>query len=224
MKRLVIAVACAALLAAAPAPDPLLARIVADAATITEASFGFERTTRLEAGGKSTVRVERFRPAATPRWTLASVDGRAPTADEARDYARAADKQPVPNYGRLGAMLRDGAERATAADGNTVYRVTRLPKGSIAANGASMAKHLVGEATIARAGDRPFVAQMRVFAPKPFRMRMVAKVDRFEAVTRYAPGADGRIRVVSQAVTTVGSMLGQSGTMVSRATYAPIGG
>lgn len=223
VRPLAVAFASLALAAAAPADDPTLARIVADAARVSETSFAFERTLRAEAPGEAGVRVERFRPDATPRWTLVSIDGKSPAPKAAGAYAKDAAKQPVPSYHRVGLVLRDGAERIQDADGKVRYRVARVPDGVWTGNNAGMAKHLAAEATIAFAGERPYVAQMRFYAPRPFRMRMVAKVDRFEATTRYAPaGSDARPRIVAQDTVMAGSMLGRAGTITTRATFKPI--
>lgn len=216
--------ACAMLLlGAAPAADPLLARIVADAGRVSESSFAFERSTRIEADGKASARIERFQPAATPRWTLVSLDGAAPDAKASQRYAREATGQPVPNYGRLGAMLASGAERMPPGEGGEArYRVARLPEGSLPGNGAAMARHLTAEVTIAAGDGRPYVRQARIYAAQPFRMMLIAKVDKFEALTRYAPGADGRVRVLSQDSDVTGKIPGRAGTIRTRATYRPI--
>lgn len=199
----IIAVAASA---AAPAPDPQLQRIVADARTVDEASFGFERTTDVTLGGKHQVRIDRYDPRAAQRWTLLAINGKPPSPDELKDYAQASRQTRAPNYGRVGLILSGGAARL-APDR---YRVQPLPAKALDGRMAMFASHLTWEARVAGPPERPYVIETRAYAPEPFRAKLVAKVDAFEAVTRYAPGADGRPRVREQVVKVRGSALGRS--------------
>jgi len=210
-------------IAAAPAPttDPLTARLLAESRSITETSFGWERVSRAEGtdGRKveTEVDVDRYDPTATPRYRLLTVDGKPPKADKLREYVKAIEKKPAPNYGRV-AILLVAARRVDA----THYHVDELPKGIITGQGAMMAKHLVADLIVDTSGSKPFVSETRMFAPTPFRMMLIAKVDKFEVLNRYRPGPDGRPRIVEQDVTIAGSWPGQSGTQITRATFRPL--
>ena len=223
MRALLPAVALLAV-AAAPAPvaDPLAQRLIADSRAVTETSFGFERTTRGEGrdGSKveKEVEIDRYDPTATPRWSLVSVDGRPPGKGKVREYMKQIGSKPAPNYGRV-ALLLAGARRTDA----THFRLDRLPDGFLSGQGSGMmASHLVAELTVDTSGVKPFVSESHVFAPEPFRIMLIAKVDRFDALSRYRPGADGRPRIVAQDVTIAGSGPGMSGTQITHATFRPL--
>ncbi len=215
------AVALFAFVAAAPAPDPLARQLLADSRAITEKSFGFERVEHLEASDghkrETEVDVDRYDPAAKPSLTLVSVDGKPPTPKTSHDYWKNNEGRPVPNYGRV-ALLLAAARRVDA----THYHVDEVPKTVMPGRGGMMARHLAADLTVDSSGARPFVSQTRLFAPEPFRMMLVAKIEKFEVINRYKPGADGRPRIVEQDFVLVGSGPGMSGTQITHATFRPL--
>lgn len=215
------ALALIVLTAAAPAPDPLARQLLADSRAINEKSFGFERVEHLAANDGSKreteVDVDRYDPAAKPSLTLVSVDGKPPTPKTSHDYWKNNAGKPVPNYGRV-ALLLAAARRVDA----THYHVDQVPKSVLPGGGGMMARHLAADLTVDTSGARPFVSQTRLFAPEPFRMMLIAKVDKFEVINRYRPGADGRPRIVEQDFVLVGSGPGMSGTQITHATFRPL--
>jgi len=222
---IVRALAAVALLSAAsPAlADALLDRLLADARAAGPEDFAWTRTTRTEQRGGKAVEtqtiVERYDPSrpADRRWTLSSIDGRAPTADEAAKYARSRADTVVPSYSRLGMHLGGRLTRDDAA-GHPVYRGSGLPKGAFVANGHDLSADAGVEAHVA-AGAKPFVERVVLASGKPFRMMLVAKVDRVEGVTRYKLMPDGRPVPAEQVVVMTGSMMGKSGSIRTIISY-----
>jgi hypothetical protein len=198
--------------AAAPAPDPLLDRLIAGARAAAPATTAFERTTRTtatEGGGapETHVRVDRWDGTTLQ---LVSMDGKPPTAEQTKAYKAATSGKPVPGYGRLADMLK-GATRATDAQGRTVYRIAGLPKGTINI-GKDISADLVGEAIVDATGPQPYVSRLRLYLPKPLSFFMVAKLDSFEITNEFRPGPGGRPALVKGDQRLTGAQFGKSGT------------
>lgn len=217
----------AALLLSLPAAahaDALLDRIVADARAITPEDFAFTRTLRTEqrSGDKVETRatVERFDPTrpAAQRWTLVSVDGRVPTAQEAKDYAKGMAQAIVPSYGRLARYFAGGGQRV-AKDGRVAYRTAKLPKGALTIGKADLSSGAQAEVIVAE-GPRPYVERLDLVSTKPVRMMLVAKVERLDATSRYKLLPDGRPVLVEQVSEMRGSMLGRAGTLRTVASFS----
>lgn len=201
------ALALAALvLAAAPAPDALLGRILSDARQVDATSFAWERTIDATISGKHQVRVDRYDPRAPQPWTLLSVDGKPPSAGDLKTYTQLTRQSRPPNYGRVGEVLSAGARRI-APDR---YQVDPLPASALDGRMAMFASRLTYEARVTGPADKPYVSEVRVYAAEPFRAKLVAKVEAFEAVSRYSPGPDGRPRIREQVVRVRGSAFGKS--------------
>ena len=211
MRNFLLPLALLALSAAAPAPDPLLQGIAAEAKAAKPVAF--ERTERTEDGTATHVYVDRYDPARAVPWTLVSVDGRAPKPDDTAAW-RKTTRNGVPGYHRLAGLLA-AAQRVDA----THYRVQPLPKGFISPS--ALGEHMLADLTVDTAAAKPFVSEVAFRAPAPFRLFVVAKVDRFEAANRYVRGADGVVRIVAQDTLISGSGPGMSGTQVKKATFTP---
>lgn len=199
--------------AATAAPDPALRELIRDAKASKPVAF--ERTQRVDDNGKATTYIDRYDPALTNPWKLVSVDGRAPKAQEIEDWKKSV-KNGVPGYARVQTLLA-AAHRVDA----THYHLDRLPKGFLPRD--MLAEHLVADLTIDASGARPFVREARFYATAPFRMFIVAKIDKFDATNRYAEGPDGAPRIVAQDTLIAGSGPGMSGTQAKHATFAPLG-
>jgi len=203
----------AATTAAAPAPDPLLRQLLADAKAARPVAF--ERTQRIEDDGKPVATlVDRYDPALAEPWKLVSVDGRAPKPGELADWRRSI-KNAVPGYARIAALI-GSAQRVDA----THYRVAPLPKGFMARD--ALADHLVAEVTIDTSAARPYVREAHFYAREPFRMFVVVKIDKFDGLNRYAPGPGGAPEIVAQDILIAGSGPGMSGTQIKRAMFRPL--
>jgi hypothetical protein len=215
------ALALAALLVAAPAAaDPLQQQVLAGMRAANTADVAFTSTTRLErTGAAAQVIVTRYDPRATAgrRWTVASVDGRAPTAKEATRIAKAANGAPAPSYARLAQWFGAAATRT----GNT-YRFARLPKGGLKVANRDVSADTSAEAVVNTSGPTPFVERVRYTSLKGFRAMLVAKVDRYVLTANYARLPDGRPFQVANSGDIGGSMMGKGGTIVSTTRYSDI--
>jgi hypothetical protein len=206
---------------AAPAVDPLLQKIIAGARAVPPSSIRFERTTR--AGGRdqngpveTEVRVDRWDGR---QMTRISINGRPATADEVEKARKASTS--VAGYHRIAEYLAGGARRTTDTAGQIVYHLDRLPKGLISLGGDRSDK-FVGDLTIDTSGAQPFVSRLHFYTPKPFSVMFVAKVDRFDVVNDYRPGADGRPMLVRQVQTIAGAQFGKVGETRTESTYTPL--
>lgn len=194
--------------AATPA-EQVRDRVLAEARAITPATLAYDRTVNFtQAGGgeKATqTRVDRWDGRA---WTLLSLDGKPPTADEVAKHRKATSAAPVPGYQRL--TMLNGATATTDAQGRTVLRLATLPRGSVTTSGKDVSEHFTAEAVVAP-GPRPYVQQLRLSARAPFRMMLIAKVESFVTVSDYR--LDGNTpRLVRQVADVRGSMMGKAGT------------
>lgn len=205
-----LALAALALLAAPLAAQSLKERVVADAAAVPVPAF--ERTvtvTQADAKEKaSQVRIDRWDGRG---WTLVSVGGKPPTASDQAQYAKASAAAIVPSYRRLAVVLARAVPAGSDAQGRALLRAADLPPGAVITNGKDVSERFTGEASVA-AGPKPWVQQLRLTAKAPFRMMLVAKIERFTTVSDYRLDAAGQPRLARQVADITGSMLGQSGT------------
>lgn len=208
------------LIAAAPAPDPLLEKVIAGARAVPPATIAFERTLRStgteDKGAPEThVRTERWDGQTIVPLTI---DGKPATAAQVADAQKASKGKPVPGYHRLADFLKGGAVRTTDAQGRTVYRIAGLPKGSINI-GKDISADLVGEALVDTSGPQPYVSRLRVYLPKPLSFFMVAKLDAFEIINEYRPGPGGKPALVKGQQSMTGAQFGKSGTTRTETSY-----
>jgi hypothetical protein len=206
--------------AAAPAPDPLLQKLVAGARAVPAASQPFERVVRTTSQEKDDAPVTWTR---TDRWdgkalTPLAINGKPPTPEQVAEITKASAGRPVPGYHRVADFLKGGAVRVADPQGRTVYRIDGLPKGSVNV-GKDISGNLVGEATVDASGPQPYVSRLRVFLPKPLSFFMVAKLDNFEQVNEYRLGSDGRPVQVRSVQSMSGAQFGKVGSTRSEATY-----
>jgi hypothetical protein len=205
------------------ATDPLLDKVIAGARAVPVASIAYERSLRAvsqENGGAAENRT------ATDRWdgqqmTSITVNGKPATPDDVARARKAAAGRPVSGYHRIANYLREGAKRVTDPQGRTVYRIDKLPKGSVTVSGDRSAD-MVGEAVIDTSGAQPFVSRFRIFLPKPLSFFMVAKLDSYEVVNEYRLGPGGRPALVRQVQAMVGSQMGKAGQTRTEITYTPL--
>ena len=166
IRALNVATAAAALVflaGAAPAPDPMLGRIIAGARAVMPAAIAFERQSRTvsqESGGEggTQLRVDRWDGRS---FTLISVNGKPPATKDIEAFRKAVSARPVPGYHRIADLLPANAVRQADAQGRITYRVTGLPKGSVNV-GKDVSANLNGEFTI---GGFEFLRCRRRLAP-----------------------------------------------------------
>ena len=215
MKRLSLLALLA--IAAAPADTSLRDRIVAEAAAQAPATLAFDRAAVASRSGggetASQARVDRWDGKA---WRVVSVDGKPPSASDAADAAKALAAVPVPGYYRLATLIAK-AMPATDAKSRTVLRAD-APPGSVFTSGKDVSENFTAEAVIG-GGAKPFVEQLRLTTRAPFRLMMVAKIERMTAVSDYARDTTGRPRLLRQVTDIDGSMFGSAGKQHNEATF-----
>jgi hypothetical protein len=209
--------------AADPAADALKQRVLEHARTVSVDDYMFTRTARTEQveGDKKTERVvvERFDPAHPQRWTLISVDGRAPNADELKKLAKDAPKRRTAHYGRIAAYFGAPASATTDPRGRTVFHFATLPIETVIVTGVDISANSKCEATVDTSGPVPFVEQVRFTLTKPVRIKVVATLDKFEATSRYRMMPNGKPVPIEHISNAEGSLLGKQGRVRSVLTY-----
>lgn len=209
--------------AAAPASDALKQRVLEHARTVGVDDYTFTRTARTEQieGDKKTERVvvERFDPAHPQRWTLVSVDGRPPNAEELKKMAKDGPKRRTAHYGRIAAYFNAPASATTDARGRTVFHFATLPLETVIVTGVDISASSRCEATVDTSGSVPFVEQVRFTLTRPLRIKVVAKLEQFEATSRYRMMPNGKPVPVEHISNASGSLLGKQGRVRSTLTY-----
>ncbi|WP_448585849.1 hypothetical protein [Thermaurantiacus sp.] len=227
--RAAFAAAAAALLAGSlPArADALLDAIRAEAAALKPGRFERTRTIRdTREGNAPRVEVDRFDPHAPAgrQWVLLSVNGRPPTDEDRRAHARfVADQRIVPGAWRLDPLLAGPDPSIRKAGGATIYSWPRLPKGALPLSRFDLTAHLAAEATVTEVGGRPTVTNLRIYAPRPFRVLAIARIDRMTVVSEYERGSEGALRLTRQTTEQTGTIPGRgSGTTHTEMTFRPL--
>lgn len=226
--RALIAATLALLAFGAPArADAVLDRLRADAERAD--AVGFERTTREEKqtskGPVVEVRVDRFDPKAPEgrQWTLVSVNGRVPSTRQRAEHRKLVSSFPVPGFYRLSAILAGEPTRSIDAQGRTLYRWQSLPAGSIPTPGSDISRQMAAEAVVEKVAGRPVFKSVRLFAPKPFKVMSIARVNRFDQLNNYEL-MNGAVPVlISQASETdISAPFGQGVQQASQVRYRPL--
>ena len=208
------------LIAAAPVPDPVRDRIIADARSMAPAAIAFDRTTRLvRTGGGSTTNILRVERWDGKRWSLVSLNGKPPTKSQRQEAEKLAAASPVPGYYRLAALMAGATETTTDPQGRSVLKVPVLPAGSVRTDSSDISDHLRAEVTVASQNGQPWVQRVRVTSREPFKMNMLIRVLSFEQVSEYRLGSDGKPRLATQNVESRGTMFGFAGGEKGDVTY-----
>lgn len=213
------------LLLATPATaDPLQDQVLAAMRRTDTSDVAFTDTTRIErTGAAAQVIVVRYDPraAAGRRWTVVSVNGRAPTAKELAQITKAANTSPLPAYARLARWFGGPATRVAQGPGSVTYRFARLPAGVLKIGNHDASADTVADAVVNTAGRVPFVERVRFASTQPFRMMLVARVDRYVFTSAYAPLPDGRPFATSTDSDLSGSLMGKGGSLRTVTRYVP---
>ena len=218
-----LAAAAALLLPVSAAADPLQDRVLAGIKATDTSDVGFVQTTRIEQGGPTAkVIVARYTPAGVARWTVLRVDGRAPTEKESTGFVKAATRTPGPNYARMARWFGGRATRVAEEPGRVTFRFAALPKGVVTMGKHDASAHTAAEAVVNTAGPQPFVERVRFTSSKPFRMMLVAKVERYLLTATYAPLPDGRVFSTGTDSDIAGSLMGKSGNLRTRTRYSEV--
>jgi hypothetical protein len=207
-------------------PDALKERIIAHARTVTPEDYAYTRTIRAESteGNKKEERVviDRWDPAKPQdqRWTLVSINGQPPTADQLKNYGKETPKRRTVHYGRVAEYFGKPATSATDARGRPVFRLASLPKETVVAIGSDISANVTGELAVDTSGATPFIEEVRFGSTKPTRVKLVALIERFEAVNRYKMMPNGKPAPIESTSEINGSMMGKQGTIRTKATYS----
>lgn len=201
--------------------DELQSKVLSAISASRTDAFGFQRTMVIEKTGSARkVMVERYDPRRplAGRWSLVSVDGRAPSAKEL-EQSRKAKRGPVPSYAELAKWFGATATRADTAPGHVIYRFGRLPAGALKIGSHDASADTQAEAFVNVKGNAPFVERVRFTSSKGFRMMMVASVKSMDVTSRYALLPTGAVVPEASTVTMTGSLLGKSGQIKSAVTF-----
>jgi hypothetical protein len=205
--------------------DALKERIIAHARTVTAEDYSYTRTVRTESteGDKKEQRVilEKWDPAKPleQRWTLISIDGQLPSADQLKEYRKALPKRRQAYYGRVAGYFSKPATSALDARGRTIFRFASLPKETVVVNDSDISANASGEVAVDASGATPFIEEVRFSSTKPTRVKLVAKIERFETMTRYRLMPDGKPVPIESTSEMVGSMLGKEGRIHTKVAY-----
>ena len=217
-------VAMLALLAVAGAAqaDPLQDQVLAGMRRVDTGDVGFTATTIIERTGASAQEVvTRYDPraAAGGRWTVVRMNGRAPTAKETKNVLKAANGSPLPAYAQLAKWFGGPATRVAQGSGSVTYRFARLPAGAVKIGSHDASADTVADAVVNTAGKTPFVERVHLTSAKPFRMMLVAKVQRYDFTSSFALLPDGRPFPAGANADMAGSLMGKAGTLKTRTRY-----
>ncbi|WP_308461491.1 hypothetical protein [Sphingomonas citricola] len=200
--------------------DALQERLLAGMRATRSDGFAFRQTTTIErSGADRKTLVEQYDPrrAEPDRWSLASVDGHAPTPKDLSGW-RKIKRDRVPSYGENTKWFAAPATRVDA-NGVTTYRFARLPAGTLKIGPHDASADAQAEVVVNTRGRAPFVERVRFVTNKPFRIMLVASVQNLVADARYTSLANGAVVPAEVASRTAGSLMGKSGTLATRTTF-----
>ena len=216
---------CALTFAVPANADPLQDRVLATMRRTDTADVALTATTSIERSGAATQEiVTRYDPRAATgrRWTVARMNGRAPTAKESTQVLKAANGTPMPSYARLARWFGAPATRVAQRPGAVTYRFARLPAGALKIGSHDASADTVADVVVNTAGPTPFVERVRFGSARPFRMMLVARVERYAFTSSYAPLADGRAFPTGTDAEIAGSMMGKGGMFKTRTRYTDL--
>jgi hypothetical protein len=206
--------------------DALKERIIAHARTVTPDDYAYTRTIRSESteGNKKEERVvvDRWDPAKPQdqRWTLVSINGQPPNADQLKNYTKETPKRRTVYYGRIAEYFGKPATSATDAKGQTVFRLASLPKETVVASGTDISGNATGELVVETSDATPFIEEVRFVSTKATRVKLVALIERFEAVNRYKMMPNGKPVPLESSSEMNGSMMGKQGIIRTKVSYS----
>ena len=85
---------------------------------------------------------------------------------------------------------------------------------------SDISANATGEAVVNTTGATQFIEEVRFRSTKATRVKLVAKIERFETMTRYRLMLDGKPVPIELASEMSGSMLGQRGSIRTRIAYS----
>ena len=109
------------------------------------------------------------------------------------------------------------ASATTDGRGRTVFHFDTLPLGTVIVTGVDISANSKCDATIDTSGPVPFVEQARFTLTKPMRIKVVARLEKFEATSRYRMMPNGKPVPTEHISHAFGLAAGQAGTAFVRA-------
>lgn len=207
-------------IAAAPAPSAQKDAIIAEAASVRPENLAFDRASNsVRRGGGTTTTTTNVDRWNGKTWTLVSVGGKTPNAEQRQSHARAARAVPVPGYHRVAPLLAAATTSRVDAEGRVLWQIPVLPAGSVFTDSGDISIHLKAEARVASRGDRVWVDQLRISEREMFRMNMLIKVTGFSQTIDFELDSDGRPHQVAQATQSTGTMFGFPGGETALVTF-----
>jgi hypothetical protein len=204
--------------------DALQQQVLAVAKSVSGSDFAFTQANSFERTGTPAKQfLQRYDPRrGVSSWTLLKVDGRAPTAKEIADAAKRTGKAKPPTYARITEWFGAPATRVATTPTTVTYRFASLPKGAVKLGSYDASANTAVEAVVNTAGRVPFVERARFSSNTPFRMFVVAKVERFVITSTNRLMPDGRPVPDVTATEFAGSFMGSAQTMKTRTSYADV--
>ena len=147
------------------------------------------------------------------------MDGAAPSADLLAKYKKETPNRTVPGYYRLGKYFSAAATSSTDSKGRTIFHFNSLPKDSALVMGSDVSSNSSADVTIADANGKPFAEQVHLTV-KPMRLKLIMKLDHYEATARYKMGPEGKPLLIEHTADMSGSGMGQEGSVHSLITYS----
>lgn len=221
-----VTLALAAFTVAVPAlADPLQDQVLATMKRTDTSDIAFTQTTQIERTGAAAQDiVTRYDPrgAAGKRWSLLRIGGRAPSPKETTQVLKATNGTPQPSYQRIAAWFGGAATRVAQTPGSVTYRFARLPAGVLKIGNHDASADTVADAVVNTAGKTPYVERVRFSSTQPFRMMLVAKIERYTFTSSYTPLPDGRPFPAGTDGEMAGSLMGKGGSFVTHSRYGEV--
>jgi hypothetical protein len=125
----------------------------------------------------------------------------------------------MPGYYRLAGYFGSAATASTDSRGRTVFHFSTLPKDTVKVMDSDVTQNATAEATLGEANGVPFVEQLHV-SVRPMRLKLIAKLDRYEYTARFRVGPEGKPLLIEQISEMSGSGMGQEGQVHTVVTYS----
>ena len=206
-------------------PDELKQRILAQAQSLSGDDYAFTRTVKSEqtSNGKTEKRVivDKYDPTKSgdARWTLVSMDGATPSADDLAKYKKDSAKRRVPGYYRLAKYFGSNSTVTTDSRGRTVFHFNSLPKDTALVMDSDVSSNTSADVSVTEANGTAFAEQVNLMV-RPTRIKLLMKLERYESTARYRMGPEGKPLLVENTAEMAGSGMGQAGQGRTVITYS----
>jgi hypothetical protein len=172
--------------------DALLELVVAGAKADKQVLWSVERiNSDFDTSGKlKETSIAHFNGAAAKgaRWSLVSVDGKAPKLSANKEFTKAFNAGDfAPTYAQVADLLVGTAVKIAP----NCYRLTGLPAKTVMAAGYDLSPFLQADVIVDSSGAQPYVSQVKITAPKAFKPMSLSKVQRLDRTLTFTRGPNG---------------------------------